>query len=348
MKRIPVAVSSLLICSFAASRQISRANQIDDFEREHACRRQVVLFGGGALNFLSDTWVWNGRRWEQKSPNTSPPGREGHAMAPDVARRAIVLFGGFGFSNDPSGLFADTWVWDGANWEEKFPATSPSLRAGHSLAYDAAHQDVVLFGGGAGLANLSDTWVWDGSNWEQKFPQNSPLARVEGAMAPAPAREETDPPRPGVVLFGGLYSAGNLLSDTWVWDGTNWEQKFPQNSPPARYGHAMALDVAHRVVVLFGGIDAGGNFLSDTWVWDGTNWEQKFPEISPPARWLHAMGPNADRRGVVLFGGEPVSDTDTWIWNGRNWEHKSPEISPSARIQPAMADNIGHDGCDPD
>ena len=37
-----------------------------------------------------------------------------------------------------------------------------------------------------------------------------------------------------VVLFGGQDANLNALNDTWVWDGTNWTQKFPQTIPPAR------------------------------------------------------------------------------------------------------------------
>jgi hypothetical protein len=44
-----------------------------------------------------------------------------------------------------------------------------------------------------------------------------------------------------------------LLNDTWVWDGTNWVQKFPGHCPSARYHHAMAYDAARGQVVLFGG-----------------------------------------------------------------------------------------------
>ena len=49
-----------------------------------------------------------------------------------------------------------------------------------------------------------------------------------------------DAARAQVVLFGGL--DGQILQDehplekddTWVWDGTNWTQKSPANSPPPR------------------------------------------------------------------------------------------------------------------
>ena len=32
-------------------------------------------------------------------------------------------------------------------WALKSPAVSPTARTGHAMAYDAAHQQVVLFGG---------------------------------------------------------------------------------------------------------------------------------------------------------------------------------------------------------
>jgi hypothetical protein len=95
-------------------------------------------------------------------------------------------------------------------------------------------------------------------------------------------------------------------NDTWVWDGTNWVQKFPANAPPARHGHAMAYDAARGQVVLFGGWDAA--IVNDTWVWDGTNWVQKFPANAPPAVGGHAMAYDAARGQVVLFGGGTVYD----------------------------------------
>jgi hypothetical protein len=54
-----------------------------------------------------------------------------------------------------------------------------------------------------------------------------------------------------VVNFGGSVG-GSRGGDTWIWDGTNWTQLSPLNSPPARASHSMADDEAHGQVVLFG------------------------------------------------------------------------------------------------
>src|SRR5688572_4916037 len=66
-------------------------------------------------------------------------------MAYDAARQRIVLFGG----RIDSGVapLGQTWEWDGSSWSLQNPAASPPPRHSHALAYDAARQRIVLFGG---------------------------------------------------------------------------------------------------------------------------------------------------------------------------------------------------------
>jgi uncharacterized protein (TIGR03437 family) len=288
---------------------------------------QVVLFGGeNAANFLyGDTWVWDGSNWTQKSPPTSPPAREAHAMVYDSAHGQVVLFGGNGAASllGP-GYLNDTWVWDGSNWTRKSPQISPPARFAHSMAYDSARGQVVLFGGtSSGL--FTDTWVWDGANWTQKSPPSIPPVRNFGAMAYDSAHAQ-------VVLFGG--NNGAFLNDTWAWDGSNWTRRFPPSSPSARDGHAMAYDSAHSEVVLFGGLFSNGyttfTDFNDTWVWDGSNWTKESPQFSPLARDSHAMAYDADRDLVVSFGGANVNAVffnDTWTWNGGPLAVSLPSIA---------------------
>ncbi len=287
-----------------------------------AARQQVVLFGGAnTTNFLGDTWVWDGVNWTQKFPVTSPPGRSSHATAYDAARQRVVVFGGSigpGFS----GIVADTWEWDGTNWTQKFPATSPSPRLTAGMAYDEARQQVVLFGGGPGSpTGFADTWVWDGTNWTQKFPATSPPARAGSPLAYDTIRGQT-------VLFGGTADGVTFFNDTWVWDGTTWTQKFPATSPSPRVHAGMAYDEALQQVVLFGGANNPITLvLGDTWVWDGVNWTQKFPATSPPGRHLHAMAYDDARTQIALFGGYTGSfANDTWVW----------ETSFTAQVQPPI------------
>ena len=199
-------------------------------------------------------------------------------------------------------------------WTQLAPATSPSARNGHAMAYDAACQRVVLFGG----SNLGDTWEWDGTDWTHLAPSASPSGRSGHAMA-------YDSVRQRVVLFGGSGSSG-LLRDTWEWDGTTWSPRFSANYPSARMNQAMVYDGARQRVVLFGGLTGPFSpycfscFLSDTWEWDGTNWMQLAPSASPSGRIGHAMAYDAAHQRVVLFGGWSLcppsnlcSFNDTWV-----------------------------------
>ncbi len=295
------------------------------YDSAHA---RTVLFGGISSSGqtpveFNDTWVWDGANWTEESPEASPPARQNHAMAYDSAHGQAVLFGGYFQTTE----YGDTWVWDGTNWTQESPATSPPARDSFAMAYDAAHGQVVIFGGEL-LQN--DTWVWDGSNWTQKSPATIPPGRYAPAMA-------YDSVRGQVVLFGGLGAdTPNGLNDTWVWDGSNWTQKSPQTSPPARWQLAMAYDSAHGQVVLFGGRNLQNNHLGDTWVWDGTNWTQESPQANPPGRFNDAMDYDAAHDQVVLFGGliptqnpkaTGVDAGDTWLWNGGVLPATGPTIS---------------------
>lgn len=79
-------------------------------------------------------------------PTISPPARGQACMAYDVATQQVVLFGGEDDSSLPA--LGDIWLWDGTNWTQQYPSTSPSAREDASMAYDPVTQNIVLFGGG--------------------------------------------------------------------------------------------------------------------------------------------------------------------------------------------------------
>ena len=172
-------------------------------------RAEVVLFREGPTGD-PETWVWNGLTWMQRFPPVSPPARVGHAMVYDHARGTVVLFGGGHFSGGVDVIFSDTWAWDGSNWSQKFPATSPPKRF-HTMTYHRDEERVVLAGGG-------DAWVWDGVDWTQIVP----AGRL--GLTPVMAYDTT---RKEIVAFGGLVEGTALgddgplrlpafLNDTWL------------------------------------------------------------------------------------------------------------------------------------
>jgi len=146
-------------------------------------RRVTVLFGGdgyagGNLQYLGDTWEWNGTAgtWAQRS-STGPAARCRHAMAYDGSRGVSVLFGGC--QNGYGGYsVGDTWEWNGTvgTWTLR-SNTGPPARYHHAMVYDSVRAVNVLFGGIAGASSLfGDTW---------EYPDRVPPAISIGLPAPS-------------------------------------------------------------------------------------------------------------------------------------------------------------------
>ena len=83
-----------------------------------------------------------------------------------------------------------------------------------------------------------------------------------------------DEARGRTVMFGG--GSDSEMSDTWEYDGIEWLETTPSDSPPARSSHAMVYDTARRCVVLFGGWNSG-TWLGDTWEY---RWDSEWPDES--------------------------------------------------------------------
>jgi len=131
-----------------------------------AHRQRVVAFGGRGGG--GETWEWDGSSWT-KAPVAGPPPRDHHAMAYDSRARRVVVFGGGrqlpGGGYDRARLWlTDLWAWDGEHWTLRSEEGPPSRGGQPGLAYDAARDRLVLFGGGA----LDGTWEWTGAGWERR------------------------------------------------------------------------------------------------------------------------------------------------------------------------------------
>ena len=184
----------------------------------HAATRKVLLFGGAkGTHSFGDTWTWDGlaKTWTQHSPAPSPSPRR-PMMAYDDATGTVVLFGGDtgGVARDVRGgvrkdtFYDDTWIWDGATWTQRFPASAPPARGMAAMAYDPNLGAAVLFGGVSipgGQAN--DSWLWNGSDWKQMHPATAPTARFAAGMDYSPIAN-------GLLLFGGFGTA--TVGDTWI------------------------------------------------------------------------------------------------------------------------------------
>jgi hypothetical protein len=300
--------------------------------------QDVILFGGwDSAALYNDTWKWDGATWTKPVPATSPTVRYYGSLAHDSPRKTSVTFGGYTWA----GVNGETWEWNGITWAQKAAGGVPGVDKPipiweHAIAYDAARNVSVLFGGlKSGPAVFQDkTWTWNGVTWVLAEAGGgggvtNPSARIHHVMA-------YDSVRNVIVLFGGTDAA--TQKDTWEWNGVAWTMVHNggipgTNSPAGCSRGAMAYDAMRNVCVYFDGSAVGG--IDKTWEWNGgtATWTKVHnggsPGVgNPGARFSHAMAYDSSRNITVLFGGFLATGTpagDTWEWNGTTatWTQKA-------------------------
>jgi hypothetical protein len=233
----------------------------------------------------------------------------------------LVVLVACGSPSPPSGL-SDTWTFDSQDWHQSSSDTGPAARSRAAFVYDAATDQVVLFGGYlGGDTAVSETWTWNG-HWTLRHPSHPPPARAWAAAA-------YDPIRRNVVLQGGVGASGNL-SDTWTWDGNDWNEVSPNDVGPAGLfirRESAAFDPLSRQVIFLnpcGWFNTDAGCSTDTWGWDGVNWtrytagEGAPPRPSPDQLNINLGGAiiYTDAKGgdVVMLGGSSPR-----VWDGSKW-----------------------------
>jgi uncharacterized protein (TIGR03437 family) len=177
---------------------------------------QVVMF-----DELAETWVWDGANWTQEFPANAPP--TGGALAYDSALGQVVIFGGAipPATTGPLTPVNDTWLWNGSNWIQQFPATSPPARSGFALAYDSGHSQIVSFGS-------AGTWTYGVSALPPAGPSISTVVSASafgGFSAVAPGS--------WVEIYGSA-----LAPDTQGWTGADFSGN---NAPTMLNGVSVSI-----------------------------------------------------------------------------------------------------------
>ncbi len=147
----------------------------------------------------------------------------------------------------------------------------------------------------------------------------------------------------GYVLQGEgdpINQVGNkeriILSDTWEYDGENW-QLVSEDGPPIAF-HAMAYDPARGVTVLFGGAipypdpeqPFRWQFKGETWIWDGEFWDNYTNVSDPLYRASASMEYDPVSQSIIMLGGNMGGNarSDTWSWDGSRWNQLVAEDGP--------------------
>lgn len=107
-------------------------------------RKRLVIFGGidfrsgSSLQYLTDTWEWDGQRWTRASGQVPAAGNN---LATQVVCESMLK-------------------------EKKGPGTLTLLRESH-LVYDAARQNLLLLTASREEPSRFTIWIWKGNGWEE-------------------------------------------------------------------------------------------------------------------------------------------------------------------------------------
>lgn len=153
-------------------------------------------------------------------------------------------------------------------------------------------------------------------------------------------------PTGGFVMLG----ASNTVSqnfETFRFDGTEWFELHPSQSPPDRPFAAVAYDQGRRVDVLFGGGAPGHPLLNDTWTWDGVSWTEQHPQHTPPVFYHPRLVADPGHGRLLLVGasfdysnpsaGPKLVREELWAWTGGDWLDLHSDDVPTARYDSAVA-----------
>jgi hypothetical protein len=260
-----------------------------DFSMAYDPRRhRTVLFGGGVGDYQRpDTWEYDGTTWTQVMPPVAPAARQGHRMAFHAGLGKVFLHGGF-MGRGPTTVWkGDTWLYDGTTWMEVL-GPSPGPRAQFGMAYDAARERVVVFGGVSGYGtSTGDLWAFASAGWTRLSLTTPPGARSSDLAY--------DSRRNRIVLFGGwpqVHAGDNLgtlpLNDTWELDDTTFVQVTTPPQPVGRHAHVAAFHEGRDRTVMFGGVSANRGtpdftvplpMLDETWEYGVSRGEE--PGMNP-------------------------------------------------------------------
>ncbi len=299
-------------------------------------RRKILLFGGvrvvnRTIQLFNDMWEWDGQDWRQLNPPTVPRTRSYMALATDMLRSRVVLFGGStGYGSlTTAGDLDDTWEWDGQTWIQQFPQTVPLRRRYAAMAFLPTNGRCVMYGGSSynGI-----TWEWDGSEW---FAHPAPSPDPLGGW-PYHSHDMTTAPDSRSVILAGQ-DTRHIPLQTFRWDGAVWSPVITRNvlSDRAWWQVELATDFARGQMVMYG---YGWGVHTRTMSTQYQDWSDACDSSVPDmiAGGLITMSSAVHdplREEIVILDStySPSFDTQTWIMQGDEFELRSPSRQPPVR-----------------
>jgi hypothetical protein len=218
---------------------------------------RIVLFGGRPAADLgqdqNDLWelpLDPPYAWQTLTATGTPPAPTARAPAMlDAQGRRMLVTGGSSSSSDVWALSLD----GPPVWSRLAAPTPIPLGWASTAVLDPIRRRVILFGGGSGCCGASNR-LWAFSldpplGWTLLFPP--------GALPPRRTDHTAvyDPLHDAMIVFGGIDSTSNLLSDAWSLDlgSLSWSLLPLAGSPAARSQHAAVVDASRGRMLVYGG-----------------------------------------------------------------------------------------------
>jgi hypothetical protein len=207
--------------------------------------QKVVLFGGDRLDQLqSDTWTFDGAKWEERKPAIAPAPRAGHALVWLPKARKVLLLGGYAYASGGGYYPAmyrsrplEAWTYDAAAdrwdlvaaWDKEGPASS----TGPAFLRAAADEDdhVLVLSNGTWFCRL-DVSKPDAEKTGKVGVTSGAVERRTGFYDPAWYRTKGPPP-----------DAATTEAELAALSANTWVQRSTPNRPDIEANEGSAVFV---------------------------------------------------------------------------------------------------------
>ncbi len=141
------------------------------------------------------TWSWDGNAWNRLA---DLPGATDHTVGLAALADQLVLV-----TENSQVTATQTWVWTGASWYLRHPATNlPLGAAGPVLSADPLHHRVIaVLAAAATAGGATQTWAWNGSRlmWSVSGVAPAEASSTRSALNCTPLEDTVVTPAPDVV-----------------------------------------------------------------------------------------------------------------------------------------------------
>ncbi len=234
-----------------------------------------------------------------------------------------------GFSNN---FGVPMLSWNAVSWSDRPELTWPTSYQLRNAAFDPERGVIVAYAV-AQNPYQTQTWELNGCTWTLKNV-STPVGKYPGFDSVGFSYAGDGK----VMLFGGIglgFGSTAWAADTWLWDGTTWEQQHLHPLPRGGRHPTLTYDPLRNRVVMLEGIDT---IDPTTWEWRATGgWSQ----ISAGPSTIHAgaqrrMVWDAPRdRALLLASNQSSSTFQQWEFafdataGTHVWQQLQPLTQPS-------------------